>query len=220
MFLYLNGDRRGLVWGGPAGCFGVEFKPWAEDSRCPFLSPRGPPCLIWDGGGGGFYGAGLCSTWEKQFIYVGCAAGVSGLVLGAWCCPWDGKGQIWPLREVISGLQKFPVLLLALISSWFLQELWYFLLKHEHQCLNHDLLRCLVSCLLYSSDPHQNVLGYILPSAFPRPVSPLRAHPGLSLTGLLLSGFWSPLPLGQCSMLVGWGRSKKNMAGLPWQSSD
>ena len=78
-------------------------------------------------------GGTLCSTREKQFIYVACAAGASGLVLGAWCCPWDGKGQVWPLGEVISGLQKFPVLLFALISSWFLQELWYFLLKHEHQ---------------------------------------------------------------------------------------
>lgn len=39
-------------------------------------------------------------------------------------------------------------------------------------CLNHDLLHYLVPPLFYSSDPHQNVLGYVSPLAFLRPVYP------------------------------------------------
>lgn len=117
----LDRDRRRLVWGNPAVCFGAELESWAEDPRFPFSSSCSPPCLIW--GGRNFTRGPLCCTREKQSIYAGRAAGVLWMVLGAWCCQWGVKGQVWPLGEVISGLQESPILLLVL-SSWLQDDFW------------------------------------------------------------------------------------------------
>lgn len=130
LFLSLDSDRRGLVWGDRAVCFGAELEPWAEDPRCSFSSPFGPPCMIWEGGRSSLGGPSV--QYQREAIYTcwSCHWCIRAGV-GSWVLPMKWEGTGWPLGEVISGLHESPVFLLAL-SSLYIKDLWYFLLKHEH----------------------------------------------------------------------------------------
>lgn len=130
-------------------------------------------------------------------------------------------------RRVGPGLAYFIVYL----SPYLLQGMWilglgriFLIIAWGHRLL-HDHSHCFVSSLLYSSYSNQNVPGYVPTSTFSKPVSPLWARPRYSLTGLLLSGFSFPLPLGQCSTLVTvatstnllkWTKSQKNASMSIW----
>lgn len=103
LFLSLDSDRRGLVWGDPAVCFGAELEPWAEDPRCSFSSPFGLPCMIWEGGRSSLGGPSV--QYQREAIYTcwSChwciRAGVGSRVLPM---KWEGTGlatgrsHLWP----------------------------------------------------------------------------------------------------------------------------
>ena len=129
-----------------------------------------------------------------------------------------GEDGWWGIMEEQSCiLHSWSLCLIVWIGR--LGVVCWFQLVVTSYCLNHDLLHYSVSPLLYSSDPHQNVLGYVPPLAFLRPVYPtegslrIKSHKFASLCFFL-----SPLPLVQCSMLVTvepgtnelrWGRSNR-----------